>query len=781
MYKTNQVLLFLFAAVSGNAGHSGQGSKKGVSRLQSQPQFQSQPHLQPQPQLLQSEPIVPEGLDPEEVKKLKKRQKKERQRLRKQQEHMQEQQKGQLQQLEIQKQQEILRQQQEHIHQQQLALQRQQEELLKQQQQQQNNQSNNSKKNKKKSKGSNNTASPSNNKSSSNKTNNHNTGVSAVVYDGDDMAQSFNLPPGVTINKVEGQPGMVTISNNMGGAFSQPFLPNPNVYPGPVVQGFPVGQETSVPKLYGRASGLSWNSAVDGAGNYPDKDNVIVVDTNNSFLGTSPTPSSNSSKREISSDERVMMAVKGLIDPSTLNMTQKKKFKKKKKELQEEKEREEQKQREEDELMDQMYNIATGKWTKQSDTTQSQTQIIKSQNKKNQKQKENCKQPIIQTNCTKQNAFQHATKSNKGNSQEILPQKQRQHQDITKQISKSNKLSGKDTTLQNITNQPAKSSTTGSQNGKTRQQQVQQQQTQMRQLVQQKQSLQKQLKQPQQQQQQQQPKQNQQQQKQIQQQQQKQNLQQQQKQSQQQQKQNQQQQKQNQHQQQLRQNQQQQQQQHLKQGQQQQQKQNQQQQKQVQQKQLQQRQPQQKQQHQQQKYQQQNFHQQQQQHQLQGRQMQVTHETQSVTNNHKLSSNGFGGFTSKVGYVPQDIAHEARYAQYLAANASTLARMSYGPCNGNTTEHSHEQYVGGEDDKKLASKKKKTRKGKKGHLEDMTIDSVFTPKDVAEGELDETERDVEAFKRFCYNNVPRHSGEKPKVNFNVKDIMIKKRPCNVNL
>lgn len=86
-----------------------------------------------------------------------------------------------------------------------------------------------------------------------------------------------------------------------------------------------------------------------------------------------------------------------------------------------------------------------------------------------------------------------------------------------------------------------------------------------------------------------------------------------------------------------------------------------------------------------------------------------------------------------------------------------------------------------EEDKK-SCKRKKPRKGKKGHLEDMTtIDSVFTPKDIVEGELDETERDVEAFKRFCFNNVPRYSGEKPKVNFNVKDIMIKKRPCNVNL
>lgn len=139
-------------------------------------------------------------------------------------------------------------------------------------------------------------------------------------------------------------------------------------------------------------------------------------------------------------------------------------------------------------------------------------------------------------------------------------------------------------------------------------------------------------------------------------------------------------------------------------------------------------------------------------------------------------------------YVPQDIAHEARYAQYLAANANTLAKMSYTTHNGAVVGGERpSEHCGSlqEDDKRTSSsssssgKKKKTKKNKKGNLEDLTtIDSVFTPKDVAEGELDETERDVEAFKRFCFNNVPLNSGEKPKVNINIKDIMIKKRPCN---
>lgn len=147
-----------------------------------------------------------------------------------------------------------------------------------------------------------------------------------------------------------------------------------------------------------------------------------------------------------------------------------------------------------------------------------------------------------------------------------------------------------------------------------------------------------------------------------------------------------------------------------------------------------------------------------------------------------MTTNTLGGYGSKVNFMTPDIAHEARYAQYLAANADTLVKMNYHTHNGSVTgECKPSQQRGGDEDKKVPSKKKKAKKNKKGNLEDITIDSVFTPKDVAEGELDETERDVEAFKRFCFNNVPRHSGEKPKVNFNVKDIMIKKRPCNVSL
>ncbi|XP_042885934.1 uncharacterized protein LOC122262074 isoform X2 [Penaeus japonicus] len=688
-------------AVAGNGG-SGNGGKKGSksqknSKSQAQSHSKVQPKPQPQPQPV--EPIVPEGLDPEELRKLKKRQKKERQRLKRQQEQMQEQEKGQLQQLEIQKQQEFLRQQQEQIHQQQLALQRQQEQLIKQQHQQQQTQNSNLKKNKnKKNKGGKNVTSS--NKSNNNKSNgnkgNSNNGVSALVYDGDNMAQSFNLPPGVTINKVAGQPGMVTISNNMGGAFSQPFLPNPNIYPSPVVQGFPVSvaKNSQLPNSYnsGHTPSLSWNSAIDKAGSYPDKDNVIVVDTNNSFLGANSSANSKTAEPEVSSEEKVMMAVKGLIEPSSLTASQRKKYKKMKRAMQEEEEEERQKQKEEDDLMDQMYNLASGNWTKINEDKTNHTQG-KNQSKKNQKQKENNKKQASQTNHNKQNSQQTA----KNSKQQI-----ESHQQKQKQNNKNNNKQGsKDNTLQNITNQPKKESVSSTrEKGKQHSQQEEN-----RQSTQQKQGQKKTTEHQQ--------KKTQQQQKVAQQQ-----------------KHSHQQEKQMHHQQ-----------------------------------------------NQSQKQQQKNDQKQQQ----KGKQNLASQEKHGVSNNQKVDPNGIGNYPKRIGYDPQDIAHEARYAQYLAANANTLAKMNYSTYNGSIAgEQGQDQYLVTEEEK-LITKKKMKKKGKKGHLEDMTIDSVFTPKDVAEGELDETERDVEAFKRFCFNNVPRHSGEKPKVNFNVKDIMIKKRPCNGNL
>jgi hypothetical protein len=66
-------------------------------------------------------------------------------------------------------------------------------------------------------------------------------------------------------------------------------------------------------------------------------------------------------------------------------------------------------------------------------------------------------------------------------------------------------------------------------------------------------------------------------------------------------------------------------------------------------------------------------------------------------------------------------------------------------------------------------------KGKKKADEALSPDDVFLPKDIdlENGELDEFEKELEAFKRFCHNSVPK--ARKEKVNLNLKDIFVKKR------
>ncbi|CAG0917935.1 unnamed protein product [Notodromas monacha] len=71
-------------------------------------------------------------------------------------------------------------------------------------------------------------------------------------------------------------------------------------------------------------------------------------------------------------------------------------------------------------------------------------------------------------------------------------------------------------------------------------------------------------------------------------------------------------------------------------------------------------------------------------------------------------------------------------------------------------------------------RKKKKTTGKKG-TDIVSCDSVFVPKnvDLEDETLDETEKELEAFKRFCYASVPLD--RKEKVNLNIKDIIMKKR------
>ncbi|KAK2712077.1 hypothetical protein QYM36_010935 [Artemia franciscana] len=51
----------------------------------------------------------------------------------------------------------------------------------------------------------------------------------------------------------------------------------------------------------------------------------------------------------------------------------------------------------------------------------------------------------------------------------------------------------------------------------------------------------------------------------------------------------------------------------------------------------------------------------------------------------------------------------------------------------------------------------------------LDADSIFKPKENP-SELDETERELEAFKRFCLDSRPTDPSTKLKVNLNVKDI-----------
>ena len=52
-------------------------------------------------------------------------------------------------------------------------------------------------------------------------------------------------------------------------------------------------------------------------------------------------------------------------------------------------------------------------------------------------------------------------------------------------------------------------------------------------------------------------------------------------------------------------------------------------------------------------------------------------------------------------------------------------------------------------------------------------DSIFAPKDIDCDEMDDAEREIEAFKRFCFDSVPLQ--QKTKVNFDVKNIAFKKK------
>jgi len=74
------------------------------------------------------------------------------------------------------------------------------------------------------------------------------------------------------------------------------------------------------------------------------------------------------------------------------------------------------------------------------------------------------------------------------------------------------------------------------------------------------------------------------------------------------------------------------------------------------------------------------------------------------------------------------------------------------------------------------SAKKKNRKKRK-NAEDKfeEINSIFAPRDGLDlnSDMDPTDREIEQFKRYCFNNVPLEN--RTKVSFDVKNIAFKKK------
>lgn len=83
-----------------------------------------------------------------------------------------------------------------------------------------------------------------------------------------------------------------------------------------------------------------------------------------------------------------------------------------------------------------------------------------------------------------------------------------------------------------------------------------------------------------------------------------------------------------------------------------------------------------------------------------------------------------------------------------------------------------------------APKGKKSKKKKASSDDGISPDEVFMPKDnidLENGEMDELEREVEAFKRWCFNSVPVANKEKVNVTLNLKDIMARKKQSSASM
>ncbi|XP_041368374.1 protein FAM193A-like [Gigantopelta aegis] len=75
-------------------------------------------------------------------------------------------------------------------------------------------------------------------------------------------------------------------------------------------------------------------------------------------------------------------------------------------------------------------------------------------------------------------------------------------------------------------------------------------------------------------------------------------------------------------------------------------------------------------------------------------------------------------------------------------------------------------------------KSKKGKKKNKTGEESRCVDEIFMPRsesDLEDGNMDEVERELEEFKRFCFDSPKPKKKEKLQVNFNLKDIFAKKK------
>ncbi|KAF6210460.1 hypothetical protein GE061_013566 [Apolygus lucorum] len=109
-------------------------------------------------------------------------------------------------------------------------------------------------------------------------------------------------------------------------------------------------------------------------------------------------------------------------------------------------------------------------------------------------------------------------------------------------------------------------------------------------------------------------------------------------------------------------------------------------------------------------------------------------------------------------------------AAELCNQMSVLTINPYADCK----EDEPEQPV--KTSKKKRKKKKKSKAEGGAEAEDWnTLDNVFAPKDLDlnDGEIDDAERELEAFKLFCMQSVPLD--RKEKVNLNLKDLVLKKK------